>query len=240
MWTVPLVVLFTMSVLTDINLGLRIVLAVLPYVFIAAGKVVPWIKGMTGLKQKVASSIAGGSLALTIAATVSIRTHYLPYFNWASGGPDRVPARLIDSNLDWGQDLVGLQQWWKRTIPDQPLGLVYFGQINPSIFTMRGEPFRWFLPPPRPGTMVPTGPSSAALGGPASRIVPGYYAVSVTALYWAPLAILRSRSESAHACLERRLTRRLQLLPAIAAGRLDRTLDQHLSRERGRRGKAQC
>ena len=34
-----------MSFLTDINLGLRYVLAILPYVFIATGKVVPWMPG---------------------------------------------------------------------------------------------------------------------------------------------------------------------------------------------------
>ena len=39
LWTVPVVVLFSMSFLTDINLGLRYVLAILPYVFIATGKV---------------------------------------------------------------------------------------------------------------------------------------------------------------------------------------------------------
>ena len=64
MWTVPVVVLFSMSFLTDINIGLRYVLAILPYVFIAAGKVVPWILGMAGLKKQMMGSIAGGSLAL--------------------------------------------------------------------------------------------------------------------------------------------------------------------------------
>ena len=35
-----------MSFLTDINLGLRYVLSIFPYVFIAAGKVVPWVEGV--------------------------------------------------------------------------------------------------------------------------------------------------------------------------------------------------
>ena len=38
-----------MSFLTDINLGLRYVLSIAPYVFIAAGKVVPWVEGLRGL-----------------------------------------------------------------------------------------------------------------------------------------------------------------------------------------------
>ena len=44
----PLVILFSMSFLTDINLGLRYVLAILPYVFIATGKLVPWSLGLVG------------------------------------------------------------------------------------------------------------------------------------------------------------------------------------------------
>ena len=86
-----------------------------------------------------------------------IHPHYLAYFNWASGGPDQRPPRLIDSNLDWGQDLVALQKWWQETIPGEPIGLAYFGQINPSIFKLRGEPFDWFLPPVKPGTVHPIG-----------------------------------------------------------------------------------
>ncbi len=46
LWTVPLIVFFTMSFLTDINIGFRYVLAILPYVFIAVGKVVPWVLSM--------------------------------------------------------------------------------------------------------------------------------------------------------------------------------------------------
>ena len=48
LWTVPVVILFSMSFLTDINLGLRYVLAILPYVFISTGKVVPWCMGRSG------------------------------------------------------------------------------------------------------------------------------------------------------------------------------------------------
>jgi 4-amino-4-deoxy-L-arabinose transferase-like glycosyltransferase len=187
LWTVPLVIFFSISFLTDINLGLRYVLPILPYLFVATGKVAPWILGMNGSRRRAMGLVAAGSLALTITATASIAPQYLAYFNWASGGPDRVPPRLIDSNLDWGQDLVGLQEWCRKTIPGQPIGLAYFGQINPSIFAMRGEPLRWFLPPVRPGTTVLMDPSlSTVLVHPAPRVEPGYYALSRTALYGLP------------------------------------------------------
>jgi 4-amino-4-deoxy-L-arabinose transferase-like glycosyltransferase len=190
LWTVPLVILFSMSFLTDINLGLRYVLPIAPYVFIAAGKAAPFAMGLTGLRRKLVATLAAGSLSLSIAASLLIYPNYLAYFNWASGGPEHVPARLIDSNLDWGQDLVGLQKWWKETIPDRPIGLAYFGQINPSLFAMRGEPFRWFLAPVRPGTVVPTAPPvDPVLHGPARRLEPGYYAVSASLVYGLPFRL---------------------------------------------------
>ncbi len=185
--TVPMVILFSMSFLTDINLGLRYVLPIAPYVFVAVGKVVPWSLRLVRPWRFAMGSLVAGSLGLTIAASTWIHPDYLAYFNWASGGPDRDPARLIDSNLDWGQDLVGLQRWWRETIPGQPIGLAYFGQINPSIFAMRGESFRWFLPPAGKGEILSMNqPSSPRLIGPAPRLTPGYYAVSATLLYGLP------------------------------------------------------
>jgi hypothetical protein len=185
--TVPLVIFLSMSFLTDINLGLRYVLAILPYIFIAAGKLVPWLLGLAGARKWVMTVLIVGSLGSTMMSSILIHPHYLAYFNWASGGPDRVPARLIDSNLDWGQDLVALQKWWKKTIPGQPLGLAYFGQINPSIFKLRGDSFDWFLPPVKPGTAHFIGKSqNPLLVGPAQKLTPGYYAVSVSLLYGLP------------------------------------------------------
>ncbi len=188
--TVPLVVLFAMSFLTNINLGLRYVLSIFPYVLIAVGKVVPWMEGLSGTRRAAARSFVAGCVLMTIGATVQISPHYLAYFNWASGGPDRAPARLIDSNLDWGQDLVALREWCRENLGDQPIGLAYFGQINPSIFTLRGDPFPWFLPPVMPGTTKPMDNDPPLpprrLIGPARRLSPGYYAVSATLVHGLP------------------------------------------------------
>jgi hypothetical protein len=187
LWTVPLVILVSMSFFTDINLGLRYVLPIAPYVFIATGKVAPWVLGLSGWWKRVMGSLVMGSLGLTVASCLWITPSYLAYFNWASGGPDRLPARLIDSNLDWGQDLVGLQEWCKKYIPGQPIGLAYFGQINPSMFRMRDDPFPWFLPPARPGTIqAMPGKRDPKLVGPAKLLEPGYYAVSATLLNGLP------------------------------------------------------
>ena len=201
LWTVPFVLLFSMTFLTDINLGLRYVLAILPYMFISTGKLVPWSFSLSGTRKWVTMALIAGALSSTIAASVWIYPHYLAYFNWASGGPDEKPARLIDSNLDWGQDLVALQRWWKQTIPDQPIGLAYFGQINPSIFKLRGDSFDWFLPPIKPGLAHQTAqPPSPSLIGPAKKLTPGYYAVSATLLnglpwrYYDPVSLIKPKA----------------------------------------------
>jgi hypothetical protein len=197
LWVLPAVILLSMSLLTDINLGLRYVLAILPYVFISTGKVVPWCLGLRDPWRRIAGTFIAGCLGLTITASAWIYPSYLSYFNWASGGPDRVPPHLIDSNLDWGQDLVELQRWWRANIPGQPLGLAYFGQINPSIFELRGEPFRWFLPPARPGTVqTMRAAPSPRLIGPARKLTPGYYAVSATLLYGLPWRLYDPASPS--------------------------------------------
>jgi hypothetical protein len=185
--TVPPVVLFSMSFLTDINLGLRYVLAIAPYVFVAVGKVVPWAMRLGARWRQLAVGYIGICMAGTLVSCLWIHPHYLAYFNWSSGGPDRTPARLIDSNLDWGQDLEPLERWCERNIPGQTIGLAYFGQINPSLFRMRGRQFSWFLPPGRPGTIVSMGATPGlSLIGPARTLTPGYYAISVSLVYGLP------------------------------------------------------
>jgi Dolichyl-phosphate-mannose-protein mannosyltransferase len=178
---VPVAVLAAMSFLTDICLGLRYILPIFPYVFITVGKVVPWAVGMTGPGKWVARALIGASLLATSAATATIHPDYLAYFNWASGGPDRGAEHLIDSNLDWGQDLVKLDRWLKANHPGKKVGLAYFGQINPSLLALEGRGFDWFLPPPLPGTLEPTQRMEPGIvAGPAPRLTPGLYAISAS------------------------------------------------------------
>ncbi|MDG3003064.1 ArnT family glycosyltransferase [Paludisphaera mucosa] len=184
LWTVPTAILLAMSVLTDINLGLRYILAVFPYLYIQAGKLVPFVESLAGRSRSFGRTGLIACVGLTALSSFAIHPDYLAYFNHVSGGPDRMPARLIDSNLDWGQDLVGLRRWCRENIPDEPIGLAYFGQINPGIFTLRGDGFDWFLPPIRPGHVDRMDPASPArLLGPARELKPGWFAVSASLVY---------------------------------------------------------
>jgi 4-amino-4-deoxy-L-arabinose transferase-like glycosyltransferase len=193
---VPVVVLLVMSFATDINLGLRYVLPTFPFMFISAGKLVPWAWGLVRRSSRVAAEIVVIVCLLeTAVATALIHPHYLAYFNWASGGPSRGSEHLIDSSLDWGQDLVNLRLWLKANAPGERVGLAYFGQINPNIFAMRHEGFDWFLPPIRPGTMKLLPPGHQP-GGPFERPTPGLYAVSASLVRGLPWRVYdRSRWE---------------------------------------------
>jgi 4-amino-4-deoxy-L-arabinose transferase-like glycosyltransferase len=180
----PLVLLLVISFFTNINLGLRYVLPIFPFLFISAGKLIPWAaKIRHGLGRRVAGGMIGICLAATIVATLAIRPHYLAYFNALSGGPAHGSEHLIDSNLDWGQDLVGLRRWLARNAPGERVGLAYFGQIHPAIFEARpGEALAWFLPPPAPGRIDRKRPLTPRdqYGPRPTRLEPGLYAVSAS------------------------------------------------------------
>ncbi|WP_435016567.1 ArnT family glycosyltransferase [Tundrisphaera sp. TA3] len=176
---IPVGILLAMTFLTDICLGLRYILTAFPFAFVATGKLAPWAIGQaTAVRRRLSLASVIGPLLLTAAATASIHPHYLAYFNQVSGGPGRGSEHLIDSNLDWGQDLVKLNRWLKANHPGERVGLAYFGQINPSVFRVRGEGLDWFLPPTLPGTMHPMAKPPSYWIGPAPRLTPGLYAVS--------------------------------------------------------------
>ena len=80
---------------------------------------------------------------------------------------------------------MALQKWWQETDPGpEPIGLAYFGQINPSIFKLRGESFRLVPAPVQAGLDQPIAVAEDPHSGWArAELTPGYYAVSATLLY---------------------------------------------------------
>jgi hypothetical protein len=190
--TIPFVVLFVMSVFTNINLGLRYVLPGFPFLFISTGKVAAWVERMRGISRRNATSAVGLALAATVASTLMIHPHYLAYFNVVSGGPDQGSAHLIDSNLDWGQDLVNLKAWVDENAPGERVGLAYFGQVPPVIFRERGEPLDWFLPPALPGGWDKGPPPRYRQEGVDKSPGPGLYAVSASLVRGLPWRVYDS------------------------------------------------
>jgi hypothetical protein len=77
---------------------------------------------------------ASATVAVIAAATaLTSYPNYLAYFNPINGGPTQAYRHLIDSSLDWGQDLAGLQKWLvTHRQREEPLYLSYFGMGSPQ------------------------------------------------------------------------------------------------------------
>ena len=113
-----------------INIGHRHVLSLEPILALIAGGGVQIALGETGRLRRAA---LGALLAATAAAAVaSLAAHpdALGYTNALAGqDPDRW---LVDSNIDWGQDLDRLGAWLRTHGVDEPIRLAYFGNARPE------------------------------------------------------------------------------------------------------------
>jgi hypothetical protein len=135
----PLLVLFVVywafSLASHLNIGHRHILPVYPILFILAGVIVRpvarrWLYGA-----------AVALLALAAVESMAIRPHYLAYFNILAGGPANGWRHLVDSSLDWGQDLPGLAQWVRgHRQPHEPVFVANAGMSDFHYEGIAGEP----------------------------------------------------------------------------------------------------
>jgi 4-amino-4-deoxy-L-arabinose transferase-like glycosyltransferase len=140
LWVPAVVFLGVMSFLTDINLGVRYVLPIFPFWFVSVGRIGRWVE-TGGLR---ACALVAALLAWNVVETARFHPHHLAYFNALAGGPAGGHRYLIDSNLDWGQDLPSLRDWLRDHRGGARAGLAYFGNEDPAV---AGVPFA--LAPPR-------------------------------------------------------------------------------------------
>ena len=84
--------------------------------------------------QRSRRAVVGVLVAWHAAAALWIAPHYLAYFNPVGGGPDNGWHHLVDSSLDWGQDLPGLKRWLDRQQTKSPVFLSYFGTGDPAYY----------------------------------------------------------------------------------------------------------
>ena len=123
---IPPLFYFLLSLLSNLNLGLRHILIIYPFIFVITGLILK--NGITSKKTviKVSSIII---LTFYIISSLLIYPHYLAYFNEIAGGPDNGPKILTDSNIDWGQDVKKLKKYLvKNSI--EFVCMSYFGQAN--------------------------------------------------------------------------------------------------------------
>lgn len=124
----PVIIYILVSMFTRLNIGYRYLLPLLPLVFVWTGQIATTCQKRSWLAGLII--ILCGWLAIE---SVSIRPDYLAYFNQLAGGPANGHRWLVDSNLDWGQDLRNLKTYMDQH-GLQRVKLSYFGSVSPSFY----------------------------------------------------------------------------------------------------------
>jgi hypothetical protein len=173
---VPVGVFFGACVLSRLNIGHRHLLPVYPFLFVfCASLALEWKKWKLPTRCGTAVvALAGIAVSAVIvfappSKPAVVFPHYLAYFNELAGGPRNGYRHLVDSNLDWGQDLKNLKRWLDQRGITEAINLCYFGVSDAR---------RYQIPHVNlPGTFdtAPSVPFEQAR-------VPGYLALSATHL----------------------------------------------------------
>lgn len=144
---VPVVVYFVLACGLGLNIGHRHLLPIYPFLFVIAGRCATLAAiRAPGILSSATVLILGGWYAV---AAARVHPHYLAYFNELAGGPDGGYRYLVDSNLDWGQDLKGLKPWMDKSGVGS-VKLSYFGTADPEYYRIPCQLLPGqMLPPPR-------------------------------------------------------------------------------------------
>jgi 4-amino-4-deoxy-L-arabinose transferase-like glycosyltransferase len=133
--TVPPAVYFALSLHSHINIGVRHILPVYPFllIFLAAF--------LCEQARRSRVVLAALLLALPIQAveTARIHPHYLAFFNTLSGGPTQGHRYLLDSNLDWGTDMKYLKTYLQAIHADK-VCFCYFGHAAAWYYGVNMQP----------------------------------------------------------------------------------------------------
>lgn len=105
---VPVALTFLVSTRSHQNIGIRHILLVYPLIHVCLGGLVALLPGGSagGVFLRFAIALAS---AWYVYGSLAVGPHYLAYFNELAGGPKNGYKYLVDSNLDWGQDLKGVK-----------------------------------------------------------------------------------------------------------------------------------
>jgi len=157
-----LLILMFVSAQTGFSHHVRYVLPIAPFCFVLISKVANAARiGAWPMQICVAAAVAW-----SVASSLYVYPHSLSYFNELAGGPRNGHQHLINSNIDWGQDLIYLSAWLDRNPRAKPLHLAFYGGFSPRLAGIK-----FTLPPSGEGEVEPRG-----------ILRRGWYAVSVNLL----------------------------------------------------------
>lgn len=135
LWLIlPPALFFAAAMTSKVQIGYRHIMPVMPFLAVLTGLALARL-----LKLKAGVWLAAGLLALNAASVLRAHPHYLAYFNEPAGGPANGYKLLVDSNLDWGQDLGGVAAYLKGR-GNPPVIFSYFGVARPENYGVEYTP----------------------------------------------------------------------------------------------------
>ena len=185
LWLPPLTYML-LAMAGNFNIGYRHILQLVPFLILMASFTVllPSIFfDRVKLLDKEAISnpkipliLIGAILILLllwqVVGTIRLYPHFESYFNELAGGPDKGNMLLVDSNLDWGQDLPALKQLMDE-MGIEEVNLSYFGTAAPEAYSVKYKPIPGFI-------RFTSGPEVDAYNPYSPN--PGWYAIGATSL----------------------------------------------------------
>lgn len=126
-----IIVYWAFSIQSNLNIGVRHILPTLPFIYaLTARQMGLWISGgvteritnysgfwqLFGLKWRRVKRgfIVAILLVWGAVSVISVWPSFLAYFNEIAGGPDNGQKFVVDSNLDWGQDILRLSRFIEK------------------------------------------------------------------------------------------------------------------------------
>ena len=122
-------IFFIFSFKNALQIGFRYLLPILPMGYFMIGRLG---RNWEGYSQRFKLAILV-LFSWALVENLMIYPHYLSYFNEFTAGPRYGHKVLLDSNLDWGQDLPSLAKFMKENKIEK-IELGYFGHVFPELY----------------------------------------------------------------------------------------------------------
>jgi 4-amino-4-deoxy-L-arabinose transferase-like glycosyltransferase len=142
LWVLP--ALFLLLGLTGVlSIGYRHILPIVPFLLLLAGVALARLGAATHHRW-LANMITIALVAWSLWGALRIFPHQEAFFNELAGDWYHWSDLLVDSNLDWGQDLPALRQRMDELGIDE-VNLAYFGKALPERYGVRYRPLYSYL-----------------------------------------------------------------------------------------------
>jgi hypothetical protein len=140
----PISIYLFISIAAHLNIGHRHILPIYPLLYLLCGTLAAEWRRLPGTWRTLSAILGVGAVVTSSQFVFSplghpqkVGSHFLAYFNEFAGGPRQGYRDLVDSNLDWGQDLKGLKSWIDAHEVRDPIWLSYFGMADPRYYGIR-------------------------------------------------------------------------------------------------------